>query len=209
MRASLKYGVVLVVLTVSACMLAGAAGARTLAAPTITAFTPQQGPVGTRITITGANLTGATVDFAGRPATEVVPNPTGTQLVVTVPSYAATGWSGLISVITAEGTVMTPSNFTVTAPVVVKQKPPTIVVPIIRSFTPMRAKVGTKVKITGTKLNGAMWVRFGGVRAVFTTPKTTLIVATVPRNAKSGKISLRTSGGTATSSKRFTVMRPN
>ena len=207
MRTSLNYGIVVVVLTVFACMFAGAAGARALAAPTITAFTPLQGPVGSRITISGTNFTGATVDFAGRPATEVVVNPGGTSLVVTVPSYATTGWSGLISVITAEGTAMTARNFTVTTGVVARQKPPTIVVPIIRSFSPGRAKVGAKVQITGTKLNGALWVRFGGIKAVFTTPKTTQIVATVPKNAKSGKITLKTSGGTATSSKRFTVTR--
>ena len=95
---------------------------------------------------------------------------------------------------TPEGTVMTASNFTV-KPVVaaVSSKP------VIKSFSPLRGKVGAKVRITGMNLGGTMWVKFGGVKAAtFTVPKRTLVVATVPKKAHSGSISLKTSDGTAT-----------
>jgi hypothetical protein len=202
MRISLKYGVVLAVFMVSACTLAGASFARTLAAPTITAFTPHHGPVATKVTITGANFTGAQVEFAGRQATDVVVDPSGTKLVVTVPSYVPDGWSGRIAVVTSEGTAMTPLNFTARAAV-----PVTSPKPVIKSFAPLQAKPGAKVKIRGTNLGGTMWVKIGGVKATFTVPLRTLIVATVPQKATSGKISLKTSDGIATKGLRFTVLR--
>ena len=44
-------GVVLAVLMASACVLAGAAGSRPVAVPTITSFTPRHGAAGSKITI--------------------------------------------------------------------------------------------------------------------------------------------------------------
>jgi hypothetical protein len=203
MRISMRYGVVLAVFVVSACTLAGAAGARPLAMPTITSFTPHNGPATTKVTINGANFTGATVEFAGRQATDVVVNPTGTRIVVTVPSYVPDGWSGRIAVKNPEGTAMTPVNFTAKAVVAVMS-----LKPVIKSISPLQARVGTKVRITGTNLGGTMWVKFGGVKATnFTVPLRTQVIATVPKNANSGKISLRTRAGIATKwSARFTVI---
>ncbi|MEU9489698.1 IPT/TIG domain-containing protein [Streptomyces decoyicus] len=47
--------------------------------PTLTSIVPTQGPIagGTVVTITGTNLTGASVDFGGNPATGVSVNATG------------------------------------------------------------------------------------------------------------------------------------
>jgi hypothetical protein len=81
-------------------------------APTITSFSPMSGPVGTTVTITGTNFTGATsVKFNGVTATFIVN--TATKITATVPTGATTG---PISVTTAGGTATSTSNFTVTTP---------------------------------------------------------------------------------------------
>jgi uncharacterized delta-60 repeat protein len=85
------------------------AGSFTVLAPTISSFSPTSGPVGMAVTITGTNLTGATVvRFNGVPATFTVRSPA--QLVASVPAGAS---SGLISVTTPGGTATTPTSFTV------------------------------------------------------------------------------------------------
>jgi hypothetical protein len=58
--------------------------------PTVTSFTPTCGPVGTSVTITGTNFTGATsVTFNNVTATFVVNS--ATQITATVPATATTG----------------------------------------------------------------------------------------------------------------------
>jgi hypothetical protein len=200
MRTSKIQNVVLAGFVVMACTLAGAAGARTLAAPTITSFSPKSGQVASKVVITGANFTGATVNFAGRQATDVVVNPAGTQIVVTVPSYVADGWSGRIAVTTAEGTVMTPVNFTLNA------APARSALPVIKSFAPLKARIGAKVMIKGSNLGGTQWVKFGGVKATFTVPKSTLIVAQVPKMAHTGRIVIKTATGKASLPRSFKVV---
>jgi Ca2+-binding RTX toxin-like protein len=79
-------------------------------APTVTSFDPASGPVGTSVTITGTDLSGATsVTFNGVAAT--ITSDTATEIVTTVPADATTG---PITVTTAGGTV-TGGTFTVTA----------------------------------------------------------------------------------------------
>jgi hypothetical protein len=81
-------------------------------APTITSFSPTSGPVGSSVTITGTNFTGATsVKFNGVTATFIVNS--ATKITATVPTGATTG---PISVTTAGGTATSTSNFTVTTP---------------------------------------------------------------------------------------------
>jgi uncharacterized protein (TIGR03437 family) len=79
-------------------------------APTITSFAPTSGPVGTSVTITGTNFTGATsVKFNGVSATFIVNS--ATKITATVPTGATTG---AITVTTPGGTATSTSNFTVT-----------------------------------------------------------------------------------------------
>jgi IPT/TIG domain len=82
----------------------------TIAAPTITSFTPTFGPVGTSVVITGTNFTGATaVTFNNVAATTFTVNSV-TQITATVPTTATTG---LIKVTTPGGSANSPTNFTV------------------------------------------------------------------------------------------------
>jgi len=79
-------------------------------APTVTDFAPTMGPVGTRVTLTGTHLLGATaVEFNQLPAArfEVV---SGTTIKAVVPLEAT---SGPISVVTPGGTAVSAESFTV------------------------------------------------------------------------------------------------
>jgi hypothetical protein len=69
---------------------------------------------------------------------------------------------------------------------------------------------GGSVTITGTSLTSASAVRFGGGIAAtsFNVDGPTQITATVPSNGVTGKITVTTPDGTATSGTDFTVIRP-
>ena len=166
----------------------------TIAAPTITGFTPTSGPVGTSVTITGTNFTGATaVKFNGVSQPTFTVN-SATQIVAAVPSGATTG---KISVTTPGGTANSANNFTVAA------------APTITGFTPTSGPVGTSVTITGTAFTGATAVKFNGVnQPSFTVSSATQIIAAVPSGATTGKIAVTTPGGTANSAADFTVTAP-
>jgi N-acetylglucosamine-6-sulfatase len=77
--------------------------------------------------------------------------------------------------------------------------------PTISSFMPTSGAPGDGVTITGTRFSGATAVRFGSTPASFTVVSSTTVTATVPAGASSGKISVQTPGGTATSAGTFTV----
>jgi hypothetical protein len=79
--------------------------------PAITSFAPTFGPVGTGVTITGTNFTGATgVSFGGRAATFTVSN-SGT-VTTTVPAGATTGH---ITVTTLDGAGTSADSFAVSS----------------------------------------------------------------------------------------------
>jgi hypothetical protein len=204
MRAG-KYGFIVALLAAFACSIAGSATARTLAAPTIANFAPKSGAMGTKVTIVGTNLAGATVSFNGATATTVTVNKWGNALVAVVPNdpdQLGVGVTGPITVTTPGGMAMTSENFTVTA----SKSPPRPAKPQISSFRPMAGKAGVTVTLRGSHLDGALVVKFGGVKATFRVPSQTKILATVPSKASSGKISVRTRAGTALSAGRFTVI---
>jgi RHS repeat-associated protein len=165
------------------------------APPTITSFSPPSGVVGTSVTITGTNFTGATATkFNGTSATSFTVN-SSTQITATVPTGATTG---TISVTTPYGTATTSTSFTVNVPA-----------PTITTFSPTSGTPGTSVTITGTNFTGATAVAFHGTAAAsFTVNSATQITATVPNGATTGTITVTTPGGTATSSTSFTVNVP-
>ncbi|MBA3824976.1 MAG: peptidase S53 [Ktedonobacterales bacterium] len=88
--------------------LAGASGGGS--PPTVTSFSPTSGAVGTGVTLTGTNFTGATaVKFNGTSATFTVVS--STSISATVPTGATTG---TISVTNTAGTGTSATSFTVT-----------------------------------------------------------------------------------------------
>ena len=170
-----------------------AAGAPSGSAPTISGFSPTSGPVGTSVTISGANFTGATsVTFNGTAASFTVGS--STSITATVPSGATTG---AISVTTPNGSATSASSFTVTTS--------GGSAPTISGFSPTSGPVGTSVTISGANFTGATSVTFNGVSATFTVASASSITATVPSGATTGAISVTTPNGAATSSSSFTV----
>jgi uncharacterized repeat protein (TIGR03803 family) len=152
-------------------------------------FLPPQSPskVGVSIGIFGQGFTGTTgVSFGGTPATFSVS--ADTYLTATVPAGALTG---SVTVATPGGNLTSNQTFRVT--------------PQIKSFSPSSGPVGTPVVITGVSLTQASLVKFGSKSATFTVNSDTQVTATVPTGAKTGKITITTPGGTATSATVFTV----
>jgi photosystem II stability/assembly factor-like uncharacterized protein len=162
-------------------------------APSISGFSPSKGPVGGLVTVSGANLVGATaVTFNGvLAATYSVQN--GGTLTATVPPGAS---SGPIAITTAGGTATSTGSFIVLQP------------PVITGFSPLGGPVGAPVTIDGASLADVTSVFFNGVSAVFSVVDPTRLTATVPAGATSGRISVQNPAWITSSFTQFTVIQP-
>lgn len=159
--------------------------------PTITSFSPGEGEVGTTVTITGTNLANASeVKFNGTTAS--ITSKTATTVVTSVPAGAT---DGKITLTTPAGSATSVNDFDVVDP---------IPAPTISGITPMSGMIGDAVTISGSNLEGAT-VKFNGTTATITVQSGTSIQTSVPEGATDGKITVTTSGGTATSAEDFDV----
>ena len=167
------------------------AAARTAFAVALTSFTPAMGPVGTPVTITGASLPAVKevrfFDGVNVSTFSLLPPAT---LRTTVPSGATTG---RITFVFVGGNVSSTTVFRVT--------------PAIAAFAPPVALVDDSVTVTGTTLAGAT-VKIGPTPAAVLSSSDTELVFTVPRTARSGRISVTNAGGTATARTDLIVVRP-
>ena len=77
--------------------------------------------------------------------------------------------------------------------------------PFIRRVAPHSAPVGTHVTITGRNLAGALAVAFNGTPAAVVSDTATQIVVTVPAGATTGRITVTTPAGIASSPANFAV----
>jgi uncharacterized repeat protein (TIGR03803 family) len=156
--------------------------------PAFVKFLPSIGKVGATIEFLGQGFIGTTsVSFSGTPASFTVVS--DNYLTSKVPSGATTG---TVTVTTPKGKLNSNAKFRVS--------------PQVISFSPTSGPAGTVVTITGVSLSQTTRVSFGGVNATtFTVNSDTQVTATVPTGAKTGKISITTPGGTASSSSVFTV----
>jgi hypothetical protein len=146
------------------------------AAPLIKRFTPSKGVAGTKVTITGSNLAGATaVSFGGVPATFVV----GKTLVAQVPPTASVG---AITVTTQYGTGTSITQFRPT--------------PKVTGVTPAPAQVGDTLTVVGTNLAGASALLLGKV-VIGVTDASALQVETgpLPEAALTRSLVVTTPGG--------------
>lgn len=175
----------------------GMAFAPVAPAPAIASFTPGSGPIGTTVTVTGTNFTGAssvTLNGVGVAAFTLVDAAT---ITFAVPAGAT---SGPIAVTTQGGTATSTSAFTVTVPTPA---------PAIASFTPTTGGPGTTVTVTGTNFTGATAVSIGSLAiANYTVVSATTISFVVPTSANnvSGALTVVTPGGTATSTTNFNLL---
>jgi ABC-type Fe3+ transport system substrate-binding protein len=79
-------------------------------------------------------------------------------------------------------------------------------VPAIASVSPVRAKTGTKVTVTGTNFIGATSVTVKGIAAKFKIVSPTKITITVPPKARSGAITVTSPNGDAISAKALEII---
>ncbi len=163
-------------------------------APSIATLSPTGGPVGTAVTIAGANFGStkgtSTVTFNGTTATPT--SWSATSIVVPVPSGATTG----SVVVTVGGVASNAQTFTVSA-----------TAPSIASLSPTSGAVGTAVTIAGSNFGstkGTSTVTFNGTAATPTSWSATSIAVPVPAGATTGNVVV-TVGGVASNAKTFTV----
>jgi len=168
-----------------------------VAEPMITGFAPTSGPVGTSVTITGANLTEATaVAFNGTPAASFsVVN--DTHITVEVPAGATTG---VIAVTTPLGAGTSPAAFTVMPK------------PRIARLSPTSGRRGIIVTIVGTGFRasrGTSYVKFGTTKCgKYLSWSRTRIKCRVPAKAAFGRRYVRvTTVAGRSNAKVFTVKR--
>jgi lysophospholipase L1-like esterase len=160
-------------------------------APSVTSFTPSSGVPGATVTISGTRLYKASaVKFNGVAAT--ITSNDATTIKALVPAAAT---DGPISITTQDGTATSGNSFDVLAPKT----------PKVSSFSPTSGVPGTTVTISGSGLLGATAVKFDGKTAKITSNTASTIKVIVPADATTGKVSVTTPGGTATSTQTFTA----
>src|SRR5262249_17232542 len=125
-------------------------------APSVTGVSPSSGPTGggTSVTLTGSGFTGASqVYFGGVAASSFTVN-SDTSITATAP--AETAGTVDLTVVTTGGTSATSASdhYTYNA-----------TAPSVTAVSPNRGPTagGTLVTVTGTNLNGATQVTFGGI----------------------------------------------
>src|SRR3989454_2458690 len=164
--------------------------------PFVTGVSPDLGPLGTSVTITGSNFGSSqgtsTVSFNGAQATSV-PSGSSAQTVATVPATAPSG-PGTVTVTVNSIQSVSSASFTV-------------INPIISSLSPPNAAIGATVTLTGSGFGPSQsgsQVKFNGVVTGAYSWSNTSISAVVPTNTTSGPVTL-TEDGVVSNSVQFTV----
>ncbi len=167
--------------------------------PGITSISPESGPVGATVTITGHHF-GETpaeneVKFNGTAA--VVSSSSHSEIVTTVPAGATTGKI----TITINGTTLTsPNDFEIFEPAE------------ITAVDPIQGVAGTIVVISGANFSTTASqnvVKFGSdaVAEIIEATANELVVE-VPEAATTGKVSVTVKGVTVTTANNFTILAP-
>lgn len=163
--------------------------------PSITAFNPTSGVIGTNVLIEGQNFTGTQeVKFNNTVATSfsVINNDT---IQANVPLSATTG---PITVTTLTGSDVSVGVFTVTIPP-----------PVITNLNPSSGPIGQSLTIQGQNFANASAVEINGTPMTsFNIPFSTQITTTIPAGATTGKIVVTTPGGVDTSAQDFVITLP-
>ena len=158
--------------------------------PFITNASTIAGPIGSSITLTGVNFTGATsVKFANNVAAEFTVN-SDSQITTTIPAGAVSG----PLTISKNGCSDVPLDFSV------------ITCPTVTGLGITSGLVGDRAIIQGTNLTGTTEVKFSnGIPALFTVNSSTEIAAIVPPGAVTGPITISRRGCPDLTTASFTV----
>lgn len=183
----------------------GLAFAPQVPTPAVAGFTPTSGPVGTTVTLTGTNFTGATSITLNGVAVGAFTVVDAATITFVVPAGVT---SGPIAVTTQGGTAASTGVFTVTA-----LNP----VPTIASLAPATAVAGSgsfALTVNGTGFVNGTGVLFNGAVLPTTLVSPTQLTATVPASAvaTAGTYAVRVTnpapGGGASTNASFTVTVP-
>ncbi|WP_078865799.1 beta strand repeat-containing protein [Streptomyces sp. NRRL S-1448] len=160
----------------------------TAQAPALSSLSPASGPTsgGNTVTLTGTNLSGATVVLFGPNPATILTN-TATQITVVAP--AGTPSSVAVTVTTAGGTSNALTYTYVAAPA-----------PVLSSLSPTSGPTsgGNTVTLTGSNLSGATSVKFGANPATILTNTATQITVLAPGGSPSSvAVTVTTAGGTS------------
>ncbi len=160
-------------------------------------FSPNGAAIGKSVAIFGTGFSAIvsenTVSFNGTAA--AITSANTTKLVATVPSGAT---SGSISVTTPTGSATSADAFAIES-----AKEPTI-----SGFTPPIALAGAPITVSGTNFESGRFannVGLNGMRATVESATTTSIATSVPPGTGSGRITVATTFGKATSASDFFV----
>ncbi|OAM87271.1 hypothetical protein AW736_23745 [Termitidicoccus mucosus] len=193
-------GIAVAVTTAGGTVIASQALTVTPPPPVVTGITPLSVAPGGSITITGANLDGATVTIGSVAATITAPG--ATSLTVTVPE-GVLGENKAVAVTTAGGTTTAAQTLTITA-----VPPPA---PVITGITPTDVHPGGSITITGTNLVGATvtTVTIGGVAATVTASSATSLTVTVPEGVLGDTVAVAvtTDAGTTTAAQTLAITK--
>jgi ABC-type transport system substrate-binding protein len=155
------------------------------ATPTIGAFTPDHGPIGSVISIAGSGFTGTTSVSIGATKAKSFTVVRDDLISAVVGPGTSTG---AVTVTNAAGGVSTSSPFTVG--------------PTVASFLPAKGAIGATVTISGSGFTGATDVTFGGTDAQsFSVVSDSKITAVIAAGTTTGAVEVIGPGGTSTSSK--------
>lgn len=168
--------------------------------PTVSSLDVSSGQVGQAVTITGTHLTAATdVLFGSISASASFVVVDDSTITVNVPGGSLEGTVD-VKVLTPNGDVAAPSQFTVTVPAPTTTIADAVAIPLadVTSILPESGEVGTLVTITGTGFLGATQVSFNGAIVAATVVDDTTITATVPVHATSGYVTILSPNGTGT-----------
>jgi YD repeat-containing protein len=164
----------------------------------VSGFSAASAAPGSTITIYGSGFSTTPADnhvlFNGVAATVIAA--TANTLTVIVPATASTG---RVTVTDSHGTVRSAATFAVS---------PAPLGPAITAFSPRIGVAGTAVTIDGSHFQTSVArnkVSFAGVGGTLSTATSSVLRASVPAAASSGKISVATPYGTASSSSDFFV----
>jgi large repetitive protein len=157
--------------------------------PVINTITPIQAATGTPIVLTGTGFTGVTdIEVGGAPVSQFSVD-SDTQITLTVPNAAATGF---ISATNVKGVYGSTTVFKVT--------------PTITAFSPAAGKVGATVSLIGTGFSGTTTVSFGASSpANFVVLDANHLTAQVPADATTAVVNVTSSGISCASAAPFTV----
>lgn len=162
-------------------------------APVIASFSPEIGPPGARVRISGTGFSAADRVQYGSRRIEVLGRGNG-WVDVELPRRAQRGEHFLVRGPGGDG--KSPRPFTLDVP------------PILSSFAPRRGAPGSKLEVYGRNFREGDWVSLAGKRLPITRLAERQVSAVIPQGSRSGPVTVGRDGYQTAAAGRFDVFNP-